>query len=174
MNNHIVQRSSLRQEPTTVCHGFRLTKQDDIFQSILTTFESSVTFRGNWGSTGNLLDPKTKPPLQILTKLSLSKSVIHTRPYFTGHIYMRFFLWVIKVDLHQFCLRRNGFLWILHFRDVADRIVCPSRRERRRWKSGLRSQRSDPAVKKKWFYITKNHHLEQWFSTGVSRHTRVP
>ena len=49
-----------------------------IFELILTTgtFETSVIFGGSWGSMGNWLEPYTKQPLQILTKLSLSKSVI--------------------------------------------------------------------------------------------------
>ncbi len=45
---------------------FILTKQDDYFQSLLTTFEASV-FLGSWGSSGNGLKPKTKP-----LKLSLA------------------------------------------------------------------------------------------------------
>ena len=31
-----------RHKATTECHGFRLTKQDDFFESILTTFKSSI------------------------------------------------------------------------------------------------------------------------------------
>ena len=46
-----------------MCHGFRLTKLDDYFESILTTFEASVIFRGG---IENLLKPKTKPPSAIL------------------------------------------------------------------------------------------------------------
>ena len=49
-----------------------------VFESISTTFEVSVIFWDNLGSTGNWLKPKTKPPLPILTKLSLSKFVILT------------------------------------------------------------------------------------------------
>jgi len=37
-----------------------------IFESILTTFEASVIFRGSWGSIKNWLEPKTKPPFAIL------------------------------------------------------------------------------------------------------------
>jgi len=33
-----------------------------IFGSILTTFESSITFGGSWGSIENWLEPKTEPP----------------------------------------------------------------------------------------------------------------
>ena len=60
-----------------VCYGFRLVKQDDNF---LVDFDYfwSFTFRGNLGSSGNWLKPKTKQPLQILIKLSLSKYAIHT------------------------------------------------------------------------------------------------
>jgi len=38
-----------------------------IFGLILTTFESSSTFGGSWGSIGNWLEPKTKPPSGNLT-----------------------------------------------------------------------------------------------------------
>ena len=49
-----------------------------IFESILTIFEASIIFVGSWGNIGNWLEPKNKPPLRILTKLILSKSVIRT------------------------------------------------------------------------------------------------
>ena len=45
-----------------------------IFDPLLTTFEESINF---WGSSKNWLEPKTKPPLPNLTKLSLSKSMKH-------------------------------------------------------------------------------------------------
>jgi len=45
-----------------VCHGFRLTKRDDNFGLILTTFELSSIFGGRWGSIENWLEPKTEPP----------------------------------------------------------------------------------------------------------------
>ena len=32
-----------------------------IFKSLLTTFEASIIFLGNWGSSKNWLKPKTKP-----------------------------------------------------------------------------------------------------------------
>jgi len=34
-----------------------------IFESILTTFELSIIFRGSWGSSVNCLEPEIKPPL---------------------------------------------------------------------------------------------------------------
>jgi len=37
-----------------------------IFQSILTTFKSSIIFRGSWGSNENWLEPKAEPPLGYL------------------------------------------------------------------------------------------------------------
>jgi len=46
-----------------VCHGFRLTKQDDYFWSILTTFESSSIFGASWGSIEIWLELKIEPPL---------------------------------------------------------------------------------------------------------------
>ena len=49
-----------------------------IFNSILTTFEASAIIWGSWGSCWNMLEPKTKPWLRILTKLRLSKSVMCT------------------------------------------------------------------------------------------------
>ena len=55
-----------------MCHGIRLTSDMIIFESILTPFEASVIFGGSWGSSGIWREPKTKPPFQILTKLSLS------------------------------------------------------------------------------------------------------
>jgi len=33
-----------------------------IFESILTTFISSIIFRGTWGSSVNRLEPKIEPP----------------------------------------------------------------------------------------------------------------
>jgi len=45
-----------------VCHGFRLMKQDDYIELISTTFESSIIFRGSWGSIVNWLEPKIEPP----------------------------------------------------------------------------------------------------------------
>jgi hypothetical protein len=33
-----------------------------IFESILTTFELTIIFRGSWGSRENLCKTKTKPP----------------------------------------------------------------------------------------------------------------
>ena len=64
-----------------------------ILESILTTYEVSVIFWGLWGSSGNWLEPKTKPPLQILTKLSMLKSVICTVAAgvlnFSFHLYFK-------------------------------------------------------------------------------------
>ena len=57
---------------------FRLTKQDDYFWVVLITFEASVVFWGSLGSSKNRVMPETLPQLQILTKLSLSKSLIRT------------------------------------------------------------------------------------------------
>jgi len=48
-----------------VCHGLRSMKQDDCFESILTTFKSSIIFRGSWGSSANLIEPKIEPPLNL-------------------------------------------------------------------------------------------------------------
>ena len=36
-----------------------------IFESIMTTFELSVIFWGNWGSLKNWLEPNTKPQSAI-------------------------------------------------------------------------------------------------------------
>jgi len=44
-----------------VCHLFILTKRDDYFRSILTTFKSNVVFRGTWDSSVNWLEPKIEP-----------------------------------------------------------------------------------------------------------------
>jgi len=46
-----------------VCHRFRLTKRDDYFGLILTTFKSSIVFGGSWGIIENWLEPKTESPL---------------------------------------------------------------------------------------------------------------
>ena len=51
-----------------------------IFESILPTFEATVIFWGNYGRSGNRLKSRIKPQWQILTKLSLSKSLIYTVP----------------------------------------------------------------------------------------------
>ena len=50
-----------------------------IFESILTPFIASVIFKAA-GAVMEIdwLEPKIKPPLQFLTKLSLFKYVIHT------------------------------------------------------------------------------------------------
>ncbi len=45
-----------------MCLGIILTKQDDYFGSIFTTFELSILFGGSLGSVANWLKPKTKPP----------------------------------------------------------------------------------------------------------------
>jgi len=55
-----------------VCHGFRLMNREDYFESILITFKSSVSFRGRWGSSINLLKTKIKPPY---VNLARTKSV---------------------------------------------------------------------------------------------------
>ena len=54
---------------------FRLRKRDDYFW---VTLEASGIFWASWGSRKNWLEPQTKALLQILTKLSLSKSMIRT------------------------------------------------------------------------------------------------
>jgi len=42
-------------------------KQDfDIFESILTTFKSSIVLRGSWGSNVNWLKPEINPQLANL------------------------------------------------------------------------------------------------------------
>jgi len=46
-----------------VCHGFRLTRRDDYFVLILTTFELSSIFAGSWGGIENWFEPKTEPSL---------------------------------------------------------------------------------------------------------------
>jgi len=43
-----------------VCHGFRLTKRGDYFESLLTTFGASIIFRGSWVSSKNWLEAKTR------------------------------------------------------------------------------------------------------------------
>ena len=60
-----------------------------IFQLVLTTFEASIIFSGRWGSSGNWLKPKTKPPLWILTKFSFCKSLLHT-------VWFWIFRWILK------------------------------------------------------------------------------
>jgi len=70
-----------------------------IFESFLTTFEASIVFWGSWGSSENWLEPKTLPPLQILTKLSLSKSLIRTGVMLnTPHLFTidSVFKWLMK------------------------------------------------------------------------------
>ena len=66
-------------------------KEMFIFESILTTFEASVIFSGSQGSSGNWLEPKTKPPFEFQTKLSVSKSVIRTETFktFKATFYMK-------------------------------------------------------------------------------------
>ncbi len=44
-----------------VCHRFRLTRRDDCFGPIFTTFESNRIFGGSWGSVDNWLELKTEP-----------------------------------------------------------------------------------------------------------------
>jgi len=56
-----------------VCHGFGLLKQDDYFESILTTSKLSIIFRGSWGRFEKWLEPKIKPP--TIRKFNLSKPV---------------------------------------------------------------------------------------------------
>jgi len=63
---HLIKSKSSNftfQNTYRVCHRFGLVKQDDIFGSVLTTFEYSSIFGGSWGSTKNWLKPKTEPPL---------------------------------------------------------------------------------------------------------------
>ena len=61
-----------------VCHGFRLMKRDDYFWVIFNPFWNEGHYLRQLGSSENWLEPKTLPPLQILTKLSLSKSLLST------------------------------------------------------------------------------------------------
>ncbi len=49
-----------------VCHLFILTKRDDYFRSILTTFEMNSISGGSRGNIENQLEPKTKLPLENL------------------------------------------------------------------------------------------------------------
>ena len=44
-----------------------------IIELILTTFKVIVIFLGRWGNSGNQLERKIKPTIQISTKLSLTK-----------------------------------------------------------------------------------------------------
>ena len=56
-----------------------------VFESLLTNFEPGGIFEVvGHGSTGNWLESETKPLLRILTKLSLSKSMIHAVPKFVA------------------------------------------------------------------------------------------
>ena len=55
-----------------VCHGFRIIKWDSLF---LSHFWSKHHISRQLGSSEYWLEPKTKPPQQSFTKLSLSKSV---------------------------------------------------------------------------------------------------
>ncbi len=59
----------------TMPHVFRITKQDYYVQVI---GHFHFTFSGICVNSKNWLEPKTKAPLQILPKLSLSKSVKRT------------------------------------------------------------------------------------------------
>ena len=54
-----------------VCHGFRLTERNDYCQVNFDSFRSNHHFLRQ-------LEPEAKPPLWILAKLSLSKSMILT------------------------------------------------------------------------------------------------
>ncbi len=40
-----------------VCHRFRLTNQDDYFESVLTFLKLSINFRGSWDSSVNWVKP---------------------------------------------------------------------------------------------------------------------
>ena len=68
--------------------GFKLMNQDDYFQVDFDHFWSKRHFWGSWGSSGNWLQPKTKPSLRILTNLSVSKSVILTAVVLKSSTYL--------------------------------------------------------------------------------------
>ena len=64
------------EDPTECVTDLDLRSELIFCETILTTFEASIIFWGHWGSSGNWLEPKNKPLLRILTKLSFSKSVM--------------------------------------------------------------------------------------------------
>ena len=61
-----------------MCHGLRLTKQDDYFLVTFILKQEVFAEAAGEGSSKNWLEPKTKPPLPSLTKFSLSKSATHS------------------------------------------------------------------------------------------------
>ena len=61
-----------------VCHGFRLTNRDDNYFLTLLRQATLLRLQGQWWKSENWLKHKTKPQLQSLTKLSLSKSLTHS------------------------------------------------------------------------------------------------
>jgi len=46
-----------------------------ILESILTTFKSSIIFRGSWGSCENLLELNIKPPSASLASPNLQNTL---------------------------------------------------------------------------------------------------
>ena len=73
-----------------VCHGFRFTKRADYFRVNFDHFWSKCHFCGSWGRSENQLEPKTLPPYANLTKLRVSKYMIHTVWLSLKHTYTRF------------------------------------------------------------------------------------
>ena len=55
------------------------------FESILTTFEASVIFRGSWDSIESWLKPETKPPFAILAFQNLWNALYKARKNFGGN-----------------------------------------------------------------------------------------
>ena len=82
-NNRQISLTTVSYYPGNyrVCHGFRLAKQRWLFLSHFWPLLKQVSFFwGSWDrdNSANRLEPKTKPILHFLSKLGLSKSVIHT------------------------------------------------------------------------------------------------
>ena len=48
-----------------MCHGFRLTKQNDYFWVFMTTFEVNIIFWGSWGSIKNWQSQKPNHHIKV-------------------------------------------------------------------------------------------------------------
>ncbi len=73
-----------------------------IFDTLLNTFEVYIIFEGAGGCIKNWLQSKTKPPLQSLTKLSFSKSVVRTVLIFFSKFCKKKNIAIIYKLLHVF------------------------------------------------------------------------